>query len=141
MIAACKRYLENLLARVDPHYRSIAFRASALALAPSSHLLSTLVELGIKIDVSMAAGFYLDNETLKLDYRKCEESFVPYYPKMDDARLVADRAKPIVCVPVNHFYGSRREVTKQNLLLAKARLTRGAMARSSQPAPAGSIIR
>jgi len=125
MIAASKNYLERLLARVDSQYRCVAFRASALALAPSAHLLASLAALGIEIDVSMAAGTYLDNETLTLDYRNCEEGFLPYYPKMDDARLVSDKPEPIVCVPLNHFYGSRRAVTKQNLRLAKTRLAGG----------------
>jgi len=126
IIAEAKRRLENLLQPIDPAYRCVAFRASALALAPSTHLLSSLVSLGIEIEVSMAAGFYLDNKTLQLDYRNCEETFLPYYPRMDDARSVSDKREPIVCVPLNHFYGSRREVTKQNLALVTARLNRGA---------------
>jgi len=125
MIAEAKRYLENLLQPIDRDYRCVAFRASALALAPSTHLLSSLAAIGIEIDVSMAAGFYLHNETLQLDYRHCEETFLPYYPRMDDARSVSEKREPIACVPLNHFYGSRREVTKQNLALAAARLNRG----------------
>jgi len=124
MVADSKLYLEVLLRAVDSHYRCVAFRASALALAPSPHLLSSLAFLGIEIDVSMAAGFYLDNETLQLDYRNCEETFRPYYPRLDDARSVSDKSEPIVCVPLNHFHGSRREVTKQNLALTAARVSR-----------------
>jgi hypothetical protein len=123
MIVSCRNYLKNLLARVDAHYRCVAFRASALALAPSPHLLSSLANLGIEIDVSMAAGVFLDNDTLRLDYRNCQEGFLPYFPKMDDARLLSHKPEPIVCVPLNHFYGSRRAVTRQNLQLAKSRLT------------------
>jgi hypothetical protein len=126
IIAEAKQQLENLFRPIDPDYRCVAFRASALALAPSTELLSSLVSLGIEIDVSMAAGFYLDNETLQLDYRHCEETFLPYYPRTNDARSVSDKREPIVCVPLNHFYGSRREVTKQNLALATALLNRGA---------------
>ncbi len=122
MLAESKSYLENLLQPFDRNYRCLAFRASALALAPSTHLLSSLAAMGIEIDVSMAAGFHLNNQTLQLDYRNCEETFLPYYPRMDDARSVSERREPIVCVPLNHFYGSRRQVTKQNLGLAKARL-------------------
>ena len=126
IIAESKIYLEELLSAIDSAYRCVAFRASALALAPSSHLLSTLAELGLEIDVSMAAGFHLNNETLQLDYRNCEETFLPYYPRMDDARYVSDKREPVVCVPLNHFYGSRREVTRQNLALATARVSRRA---------------
>jgi len=122
MIDSSKNYLENLLAGIDSRYRCVAFRASALALAPSPNLLPSLAALGIEVDVSMAAGIYLNNETLTLDYRNCEEGFLPYYPKMDDARLVSDKSEPVVCVPLNHFYGSRRAVTKLNLRLAKSRL-------------------
>jgi hypothetical protein len=131
MISSCRSYLENLLRAVDSQYRCVAFRASALALAPSPHLLATLASSGIDVDVSMAAGIYLANETLTLDYRNCQEDFLPYYPKMEDARFVSDKPEPIVCVPLNHFYGSRRAVTKQNLSLAKSRLTRGSRARAS----------
>ena len=122
MIAGGNKYLEDLLRSFDQRYRCVAFRASALALAPSATLLTTLAELGIEIDVSMAAGFHLDNETLQLDYRTCKEGFLPYFPQMDDARQVSKRSEPIVCVPLNHFYGSRRAVTRQNLFLARTRL-------------------
>jgi len=132
MIGESKHYLEELLSSVDQTYRCVAFRASALALAPSPHLLSTLAALGIEIDVSMAAGFYLANETLQLDYRKCEETFLPYYPRMDDARLVSTKHESIVCVPLNHFYGSRREVTKQNLALVAGRLGASGKASNAQ---------
>src|SRR6266513_3326898 len=123
MISDSRSYLENALHSIDPQYRCVAFRASALALAPSAHLLSSLAALGIEIDVSMAGGVYLNNDTLQLDYRTCEESFLPYYQRMDDARRISNQAEPIVCVPLSHFYGSRRLVTKQNLALAKARLS------------------
>ena len=124
MLVDTKSYLENLLRPVNASYRVLAFRASALAVAPSDHLLSTLAECGIEIDVSVAGGFFLNNQTLQLDYRNCEESFRPYYPRMDDARRISGQVEPIVCVPLNHFYGSRREVTKQNLALARERLRR-----------------
>ena len=138
MLAECKNYLEHLLQPIDADYRCVAFRASALALAPSAHLLSSLAGLGIGIDVSVAAGVYLNNETLQLDYRDCEESFLPYYPMMDDARKVSHRREPIVCVPLNHFYGSRRAVTKQNLALAGERLKRHRETRltAATPGPA-----
>jgi hypothetical protein len=132
MIAESKHYLEKLLQPIDPQYRCLAFRASALALAPSAHLLSSLAALGIEIDVSMAGGFYLDNQTLQLDYRNCEETFLSYYPRMEDARAVSDKREPIVCVPLNHFYGSRREVTKQNLALARGQLNRRNKASTGQ---------
>jgi hypothetical protein len=126
MLSQTKSYLENVLLPVDGDYRCVAFRASALAVAPSRSLLSTLAALGIQIDVSVAGGFFLNNETLQLDYRNCEETFLPYYPKMDDACKVSSKVEPIVCIPLNHFYGSRRAVTRQNFALARKRLTRPA---------------
>jgi hypothetical protein len=136
MLAESRSYLEQLMRSVNPDYRCLAFRASALALAPSTYLLSSLAALGIEIDTSVAAGVFLNNETLQLDYRNCEETFLPYYPKMDDARKLSLRPEPIVCVPLNHFYGSRREVTKQNLALARSRLNRQRAEKSSAEASA-----
>src|SRR5262249_19065668 len=124
MLTDSRKYLETCLRPINPHYRCVAFRASALALAPSPHLLRTLAALGIQIDVSVAAGFFLSNQTLQLDYRRCEEDFLPYYPQLDDAPQVWAQAEPIICVPLNHFYGSRRAVTRQNLALARRRLQR-----------------
>ena len=122
MLAESKEYLENVLHAIDPTYQCVAFRASALAAAPSATLMSLLARLGLQIDVSVTAGVYLNNETLQLDYRQCDETFLPYYPRMSDARRISDRREAIVCVPLNHFYGSRGEVTKQNLSLARSHL-------------------
>jgi len=122
MLAAARDYLETLLQPIDPSYRCLAFRAGALAAAPSEHLFASLVEHGIELDVSIAGGVFVASQTLQLDYRNCEETFLPFYPVMNDARRVSTGREPIVCVPLNHFYGSRREVTRQNLSLARQRL-------------------
>src|SRR5262245_34452097 len=95
MLTDSKNYLEDCLRSIDHRYRCVAFRASALALAPSTFLLPVLTALGIQIDVSVAAGFFLLNQTLQLDYRACVEKFLPYYPKMDDARQLSAHAEPI----------------------------------------------
>jgi hypothetical protein len=115
MLAESKSYLENLLQPLDPSYRCIAFRAGALAVAPSSHLLGLLVQLGIVVDVSLAGGLHVNTSNLQLDYRNCEETFLPFYPRMEDARKVSPQAEKIVCVPIHHFYGSRREAFKQQV--------------------------
>ena len=122
MLADGKEYLENLLQPIDSAYRCLAFRAGALAAAPSDHLLRSLVSLGIKLDVSIAAGVFVNNQHLQLDYRHCEETFLPFYPRLEDAREISHQREEIVCVPLNHFYGSRREVTRQNISLARQRL-------------------
>jgi hypothetical protein len=124
MLSDGRRYLETLLQPMDSSYRCLAFRAGALAAAPSAHLFESLASLGIELDVSIAGGVFVNSDKLRLDYRNCEEKFLPFYPRMDDARRVSDQPGPIVCVPLNHFYGSRREVTRQNLALARQRMNR-----------------
>jgi hypothetical protein len=122
MLADGKAYLENLLQPIDSAYRCLAFRAGALAAAPSDHLFKSLVSLGIQLDVSIAGGVFINNQNLQLDYRNCEETFLPFYPRLEDARKVSHQREEIVCLPLNHFYGSRREVTRQNISLARQQL-------------------
>ena len=124
MLAEGKQYLENLLQPLDSSYRCLAFRAGALAAAPSAHLFKSLAGLGIQLDVSIAGGLFVSNHNLQLDYRNCEETFLPFYPMMEDARRVSNKPEPIVCVPLNHFYGSRRAVTRQNISLARREVRR-----------------
>jgi hypothetical protein len=124
MLASGKQYLETLLRPIDSAYRCRAFRAGALAAAPSPHLFESLATLGIEIDVSIAGGVFVDSEDLQLDYRNCEETFLPFYPTTGDARKVSGKREDIVCVPLNHFYGSRRAVTRQNIWLARQQLNR-----------------
>lgn len=124
MLAGGQKYLETLLRPIDSSYRCLAFRAGALAAAPSDHLFKSLASLGVELDVSIAAGLQVNNQNLKLDYRNCEEAFLPFYPVLEDARRVSPAREEIVCVPLNHFYGSRREVTRQNLGLARQQMNR-----------------
>ena len=139
MLSDSKQYLETLLQPIDSSYRCLAFRAGALAAAPSDHLFKSLASLGIQLDVSIAGGLFVNNQNLQLDYRNCEETFLPFYPVMEDARKVSDKRENIVCVPLNHFYGSRRAVTRQNLSLARQQLKRrssSSSANASELAPA-----
>jgi hypothetical protein len=99
MIERSKTYLESVLRAVDPGYRTTTFRSGTWALAPSDHLLSILVELGIQVDISMVKGLVYDLDMVKLDYREVEQGFLPYYPNLRDARKVAASSQPIVCVP------------------------------------------
>ncbi len=125
MLAAGKDYLEKLLRPIDPSYRCLAFRAGALAAGPSEHLFKSLVRLGIELDVSITGGLFVNDRNLQLDYRDCEEDFLPFYPDTEDARKVSGTREEIVCVPLNHFYGSRRAVTRQNISLAASRISKG----------------
>jgi hypothetical protein len=122
MLASCKEYLETLLQPVDPAYRCLAFRGGAMCLAPSPHLLKLLVDLGIELDVSIIGGLYLDTRRVQLDYRECEETFLPFYPRIEDARKVSSQVEKIVCVPTHHFYGSRRQVLNRYLSIARRKI-------------------
>ena len=115
MLRQAKEYLENLLKGVDRNYRCVSFRSGAWCIAPSPHMLDLLVELGIVFDMSIVAGVKYDTRNIKLDYTSCEEEFLPYYPVMTDARRVSDKAEPIVCVPTNCFYASRKQVLQHHL--------------------------
>jgi hypothetical protein len=110
MMKAGRDYLENLLRPVNPDYRCVSFRSGAWCIAPSKHILSQLVELGVAVDISIVGGVRYDTKNVRLDYTVCEESFLPYYPNMEDARKVSNKPEPIVCVPTNHFYLSRARV-------------------------------
>ncbi|MFS8085918.1 MAG: hypothetical protein ACMG6H_09830, partial [Acidobacteriota bacterium] len=72
--------------------------------------------------------------------RNCDEAFLPFYPSIADARRVSSQPERIVCVPLNHFYGSRRAVTRQNISLARQKLGKRALkqveaAETSNPSP------
>jgi hypothetical protein len=118
MLVAGKEYLENLLRAVDPGYRCISFRAGAWCIAPSPHILELLAGLGIVFDMSIVGGLHYDTKNIKLDYKNCEEDFIPFYPRMEDARRVSTKPEKIICVPTNHFYGSRRQSLKHHAGLA-----------------------
>lgn len=115
MIAAGKQYLETLLRPVDLTYACVSFRSGAWCIAPSRHMLGLLAQLGIVFDTSIVGGVRYDTRNVKLDYKNCEEDFLPYYPVMTDARKVSDKPEPIICIPTNHFYCSRRQVLKHHL--------------------------
>src|SRR3954464_9942562 len=78
-------------------------------------MLNLLVRLGIVFDMSIVGGVRYETKNISLDYTNCEEDFLPYYPQMTDARKVSDKVEPIICVPTNHFYGSRRQVFRHHL--------------------------
>jgi hypothetical protein len=138
MLAEGKQYLVNLLQPLDSSYRCLAFRSGALAAAPSAHLFKSLADLGIELDVSIAGGLFVSSHNLQLDYRNCEETFLPFYPMMEDARRVSNKPESVVCVPLNHFYGSRRAVTRQNISLTRREVRRG---RSAAPAAKDAAVK
>ena len=110
MMRAGRDYLENLLRPIDPSYACVSFRSGAWCIAPSKHILNQLVELGLALDISIVGGVRYETRNVSLDYTQCEESFLPYYPNIEDARRLSDRPEKIVCVPTNHFYLGRLRV-------------------------------
>lgn len=124
MMRAGKEYLENLLRPIDPAYACVSFRSGSWCIAPSPHMLNLLVKLGIVFDMSIVGGVCYETKNINLDYTNCDEDFLPYYPVMTDARRVSDKEEPIICVPTNHFYGSRRQVFKHHLSKALEKVKR-----------------
>jgi len=122
LLQSGKEYLENLLQPLDRNYRCVSFRAGSWCIAPSPHALSLLVKLGIVFDMSIVGGLHYETKNITLDYTNCEEDFLPYYPTMTDARRVSDKVEPIICVPTNHFYSSRRQVFKHHAAQVWARI-------------------
>jgi hypothetical protein len=115
MLVRGKDYLEDLLKPVRASYRCVSFRSGAWCIAPSPHMLDLLANLGIVFDMSIVAGVRFDTRNIKLDYTVCDEDFLPYYPVMTDARRVSHKPEPIVCVPTNCFYASRKQVLLHHL--------------------------
>ncbi len=122
MLSSGKNYLEDLLRSVDPSYRCVSFRSGAWCIAPSPHMLNLLVRLGIVFDMSIVAGVRYDTRNIKLDYTSCEEDFLPYFPVMTDARKLSSKEEPIICVPTNCFYASRKQVLLRHTKTIGAKL-------------------
>jgi hypothetical protein len=104
LLLSGKQFLETLLRRVDPTYSCVSFRAGSWCAAPSDSFLPILAELGFVFDMSIVGGIRYDTPRVKLDYTKCDESFLPYYPEMSDARRLSRNVQPIVCIPTNSFW-------------------------------------
>jgi hypothetical protein len=125
MLLRGKEYLENLLRPLDPDYRCVSYRAGSWCVAPSPFMLNLLADLGIIFDISIVGKLKYDTRRIKLDYSNCEEDFAPFYPVMTDARRVSNNVERIVCIPTNHFYGSRRLTLKHHTSKVAAKLKRG----------------
>ncbi len=126
MIARGQEYLEHLLRPADPDYACVSFRSGSWCIAPSPFILNLLVEAGIVFDMSIVGGVRYETRRINLDYSNCEENFLPYYPVMTDARRVSDKQEPIVCIPTNHFYGSRRSTLQHHARTLNAKLKKTA---------------
>jgi hypothetical protein len=124
MLVAGKQYLETLLRRIDQRYSCVSFRSGSWCAAPSDSLMPILSELGFVFDMSIVAGIRNDTPQVRLDYTRCEEPFVPYYPEMTDARRVSRSVEPIVCIPTNSFSGARVALLRRDFGKAYSALQR-----------------
>jgi hypothetical protein len=115
LLLSCKQFLETLLRKIDPQYSCVSFRAGSWCAAPSDSLFPILSELGFVFDMSIVAGIHYETPRVKLDYTRCEEGFLPYYPMMNDARRVSQTLEAIVCIPTNTFRASRRALLRRDL--------------------------
>ncbi|MDH5457617.1 MAG: hypothetical protein OEY26_02770 [Nitrospinota bacterium] len=131
LILEGKKFLEDILQSVDPDYRCLAFRAGAWCVAPSPHILSQLAEAGIILDASIVEGIHIHTKNLQLDYKNCEESFLPFYPNMQDARKISSHKEKIICVPTCHFVEPKRFTLRRHMKMAW-RLVRKNFAGSSK---------
>jgi len=124
MLVESRNYLESLLRPVDDSYHCVSFRSGSSSIAPSEFALSVLARIGIVFDMSMIGGYYVHTRNLQIDYTDCEESFLPFYPRMDDARRVSTKREPIICVPIFSFSLSRRWASRQTFAKVTARASR-----------------
>jgi hypothetical protein len=122
LITRAKTYLEGLLRPLDSNYACVSFRSGSWCIAPSPFILSLLAELGIVFDMSIVGGVSYQTRRIELDYSNCEETFLPFYPVMTDARRVSDKPEAIVCIPTNHFYGSRSQTLQHHLRKAAGKV-------------------
>jgi hypothetical protein len=106
MLGEAKQYLEALLSAIDKSYRCVSFRSGSWCIAPSRQVLPALVDAGIVFDTSIVEGLLFRTRHVTLDYRDVDESFLPFYPDLTDARRLASEPQPIVCVPTHSFQAS-----------------------------------
>jgi len=148
MIRECKAYLESLIRSHDPAYRCRAFRAGASAIGPGPSLLPELIENGIDLDISIIDGYRMNTKNLQIDFTRCDEGRLPYYPTLHDARIMSDKPEAIVCMPLFQFRASRTATAMHVLSkvlerLAKSRRTSTSYAdeqwASLDPSPAHKI--
>ena len=125
MLAASKAYLEQLLKPVDPNYRCLSFRSGSSAIAPSPFVLRQLAELGIVFDMSLIQGLRVNTRNLQLDYTRCDEGFLPFYPQPEDARKMSAKVEPIVCFPIFSFNLSRRRCAAEVIAKVRSKLMSG----------------
>jgi hypothetical protein len=77
LIREGKAFLEELLQRVDPTYRCVAFRSGAWSMQPSRNLVTALVSNGISIDTSVFK-YGVRRAGTRFDYSSAPSQLVPW---------------------------------------------------------------
>ncbi len=103
LIKEGKEYLNSLLKPIDSDYNCIAFRGGSWVIAPDKNILSILAKNSIKLEFSLVNNLREINR-VDIDYRNLEETFLPFYPRMDDARKLSSTVSPIISLPTFSFY-------------------------------------
>jgi hypothetical protein len=111
MVEMAIAYLAPLIA---PH-KVASFRGGSWGLGPPSRpIISILAKHGIKLDVTVVNGSYIDGSAIKLDYRTLDSPYLAYTPDIDDVRRFPrspQGAAPIVEIPTQSVSG--RDLVKR----------------------------
>ncbi len=90
-------YLEQLVRKVDPSYKTIAFKGGSWGLQPSETLFASLAAKGVRVVMGVRNGLRLPKSGT--DYSNTEERVMPYYADPADIRKVSRRREDIVVIP------------------------------------------
>lgn len=101
MIDRSVRYLGDLLGDIEPGYSPVAFKAGMWGLQPSAPLLDHLSAAGIRIVAGVRHGMSIPR--MGVDYRRLEEPYLPYHPRMDDITKVAETKNQLAVVPLQAY--------------------------------------
>ncbi|MFC1462765.1 hypothetical protein ACFLQU_04080 [Verrucomicrobiota bacterium] len=101
MIDKSVRYLADLLGDIEPGYSPVAFKAGMWGLQPSAPLLGHLAAAGIRIVAGVRHGMSIPH--MGVDYRRLEEPFQPYHPRMDDVTKLAETRNQLIVVPLQAY--------------------------------------
>jgi hypothetical protein len=95
-------YLLGLVRPSVPLYRCIAFRGPGLALQPrEEEILASLMSAGITLDSTVAKGYQLKTDYLKIDYRDCPAA--PNWKMSPKGGIRRDAPEGIWQVPIVTF--------------------------------------
>jgi len=96
MVGRAVAYLSRLVAPA----KIVAFRAGSWGMGPPSReILEALIAHGIRIDLSMIQGAFMDGEAIRLDYTQLECPYKAYPPDLDDIRKIGSTKCQLVALP------------------------------------------